>query len=783
MKKFLPFFFGLLFCTVPVVTVSASVREADYDIIPRPREVTLMRQPAFLLEPNTIISYEKRNLELARCAQFLAQYIKETTGLSLKTRAGKIKAGEIHLSLSEPVYGRNNPERYEITASQENILISGATAAGVFYGVQTLRKSLPIGLNLTWGGSISFPAAHIVDEPRFSYRGAMLDVSRHFFTTDEVKRYIDILALHNINRFHWHLTDDQGWRVEIKKYPRLIEVGSQRDETVIGHNSGRYDGTPYGGYYTQEQIRDIVDYAAQRFITIIPEIDLPGHQQAALAAYPEIGCTGGPYKVWTMWGVSDDVICAGNEKAMKFLEDVLGEIMDLFPSEYIHIGGDECPKTRWKKCPKCQQRIKNEQIKGDNKHSAEDYLQSYVMARMERYVESHGRHIIGWDEILDGHLAPNATVMSWRGIEGGVEAARQRHNVIMTPNGYMYFNYYQSTDTEHEPIAIGGYIPLDMVYNYEPTQRFPAEDKRYVLGVQANLWTEYITSMEGVEYMLLPRMAALSEIQWTQPEQKNYADFLRRMEHQFNVYDVMGLRYATHLFDIQAKFTPDPASESLKVELTTLGDGKIHYTLDGSEPNASSPLYNPMQPLILRESAELKAVALRNGGARSRVFSEKVQVSKSSMKPITLKHQPHPTYAYQGAGVLVDGLYGSTNYKTGRWLGFQGDDLDATIDLRKPTSIQRVRFHANMVKGDWILLPKNVKVRVSTDGKHFREVLNKDVAPVKKDLGDGTYVYDYDFAPQQVRYVEVIISGQDLPSWHPGAGHPAFIFIDEIDLF
>lgn len=783
MKKFLPFFFGLLFWTVPVVTVSASVREADYDIIPRPREVTLMRQPAFLLEPNTIISYEKRNHELARCAQFLVQYIKETTGLSLKTRAGKMKPGEIHLSLSEPVYGRNNPERYEITASQENILISGATAAGVFYGVQTLRKSLPVGLNLTWGGSISFPAAHIVDEPRFSYRGAMLDVSRHFFTTDEVKRYIDILALHNINRFHWHLTDDQGWRVEIKKYPRLIEVGSQRDETVIGHNSGRYDGTPYGGYYTQDQIRDIVDYAAQRFITIIPEIDLPGHQQAALAAYPELGCTGGPYKVWTMWGVSDDVICAGNEKAMKFLEDVLGEIMDLFPSEYIHIGGDECPKTRWKKCPKCQQRIKDEQIKGDNKHSAEDYLQSYVMARMERYVESHGRHIIGWDEILDGHLAPNATVMSWRGIEGGVEAARQRHNVIMTPNGYMYFNYYQSTDTEHEPIAIGGYIPLDMVYNYEPTQRFPAEDKRYVLGVQANLWTEYITSMEGVEYMLLPRMAALSEIQWTQPEQKNYADFLRRMEHQFNVYDVMGLRYATHLFDIQAKFTPDPASESLKVELTTLGDGKIHYTLDGSEPNASSPLYNPMQPLILRESAELKAVALRDGGARSRVFSEKVQVSKSSMKPITLKHQPHPTYAYQGAGVLVDGLYGSTNYKTGRWLGFQGDDLDATIDLRKPTSIQRVRFHANMVKGDWILLPKNVKVRVSTDGKHFREVLNKDVAPVKKDLGDGTYVYDYDFAPQQVRYVEVIISGQDLPSWHPGAGHPAFIFIDEIDLF
>jgi hexosaminidase len=319
---------------------------------------------------------------------------------------------------------------------------------------------------------------------------------------------------------HWHLSEDQGWRMEIKKYPKLTEIGSKRKETVIGHNSGEYDNTPYEGFYTQEQIKDIIEYAQKKYITIVPEIDLPGHQIAALASYPELGCTGGPYEVWTKWGVSDDVICAGNDNAIQFLKDVLEEVMEVFPSEYIHIGGDECPKTRWKDCPKCQARIRKEGIKGDDKHSAEDYLQSYVTKEIEKFVESKGRHIIGWDEILEGELAPNATVMSWRGVSGGIEAAKKEHNVIMSPNTYLYFDYYQSKDTEHEPIAIGGYLPLEKVYSFEPTEGIPEEYKKYIVGVQANVWTEYISTFSKVEYMTLPRLAALAEVQWCAPSQR-----------------------------------------------------------------------------------------------------------------------------------------------------------------------------------------------------------------------------------------------------------------------
>lgn len=773
---------NMLFWGSVGATAQSDGPEANYNVIPLPHKVALTQQAPFVMGQNTVVSYEKRNPALARNARFLSQYIKDITGLSLPTRAGRIKSGEIHLAVDENV-GHGNTEAYEIEVTDANVRIVGASAAGVFYGIQTLRKSIPLATE-GQGGSIVFPAGRIADAPRFSYRGGMLDVSRHFFTTDEVKRYIDILALHNINHFHWHLTDDQGWRVEIKKYPRLIEVASRREETVIGHNSGRYDGTPYGGYYTQEQIKEIVDYAAQRYITIVPEIDLPGHQQAALAAYPELGCTGGPYKVWTMWGVSDNVICAGNEQAMVFLENVLDEIMDLFPSSYIHIGGDECPKTQWKKCAKCQQRIKDEHISGDNRHSAEDYLQSYVMARMEQFVERRGRHIIGWDEILEGKLAPGATVMSWRGMGGGIEAAKQHHNVIMTPNEFMYFNYYQSADTKNEPIAIGGYIPIEKVYGFEPTKGFPEENKHYVIGVQANLWTEYITSMEGVEYMLLPRMAALSEIQWTQPEQKDYAGFLQRMVHQFGLYDSMDLNYATHLFDVHATRVPDLKKHSLTITFSTLGDAKIYYTLDGSEPNASSTCYQPGEPLVLHGSADIKAVAIRKGGVRSRVFADHVRVSKSSMRPITLKYPPHPTYAYQGAPMLVDGKQGSGTYKNGTWLGFQGNDLDATIDLQEPTEFRQLCFNANMVKGDWILLPSSVSVSVSDDGEHFREVASKVYpAEVPQNAPDGNHSLICDFEPQKARYVKVVIKGRQLPEWHAGAGHPAFIFVDELSLY
>ena len=372
----------------------------------------------------------------------------------------------------------------------------------------------------------------------------MLDCSRHFWSVDFVKKFIDLLAMHNMNTFHWHLTDDQGWRAEIKKYPRLTEVGAFRNGTVVKKDWNSNDGVRYGGYYTQEQMRDIVVYAESLGITVIPEIDLPGHMMGALAAYPHLGCTGGPYEVWTRWGISDQVLCPGKEDMFKFLEDVFTELMDIFPSEYIHIGGDECPKSEWEKCPECQARIKELGIKATKGHTAEQYLQNYVTARVQKFLNDHGRKIIGWDEILEGDLAKGATVMSWRGVKGGIQASSMGFDVIMTPNTYCYFDYYQSQDMEKEPFGIGGDLPLEKVYGYEPLEGLDAEQQKHILGVQANLWTEYIATPEHLEYMLLPRLDALSEIQWCDPSKKDLERFKTALkDNLFKIYDTMGYNY------------------------------------------------------------------------------------------------------------------------------------------------------------------------------------------------------------------------------------------------
>ena len=745
--------------------------QGDYAVIPLPQEVAVQGSAPFLLKPSTPITYQEGDAEMEQTARFLASYIKEVTGYEPKVTAGDAGKG-IHLSIASDI---QNKEGYRLLVSENGVEIAGASNAGIFYGVQTLRKSIPAAAD---GMQVELPAVSINDYPRFPYRGMHLDVSRHFFPTDSVKKFIDILALHNMNRFHWHLTDDQGWRIEIKKYPELTQIGSKRKETVIGRNSGKYDGQPYDGFYTQDEIRDVIAYAKERFITIIPEIDLPGHQLAALATYPELGCTGGPYEVWTQWGVSDDVICAGNEKSMQFLEDVLAEVIDLFPSEYIHIGGDECPKVRWQKCPKCQARIKAESIKGDSKHSAEEYLQSYVISRMEKFVESKGRHIIGWDEILEGGLAPNATVMSWRGVGGGIEAAKQQHNVIMTPNSYLYFDYYQSTDTEHDPLAIGGYLPLERVYSFEPTDGIPEEYQKYVIGAQANLWTEYIPTFSQVEYMIMPRMDALADIQWSNAP-KDYKAFLSRLVRMTKLYDRLGYNYAKHIFDIRASFATDGDKGEVVVTLETEGNADIHYTLDGSEPNAASPKYEA--PLRIKENVEIKAVAIRPTG-NSRIFSEKIDFNKATAKPVTLRVAPSKGYDFNGGPELTDGLSGNDNYKTGRWLGFQGKDVDAVIDLKEPTEFSRVAFNTNVVKGDWIMGAAGITVKVSDDGQTFKEVAAKTIPSLGKDDKDGLYPQEITFTPVKARYVKVIIKSDKLPAWHGGAGNPAFLFVDEINI-
>ena len=438
-------------------------------------------------------------------------------------------------------------EEYSIDITKANCIVRASSYNGFLYAIQTLKQLTSVnifGNEPNPAEKFLFPCVKIQDKPRFGYRGMHLDCSRHFFSVEEVKKYLDIMALYKLNRFHWHLTDDQGWRVEIKKYPRLTEIGAFRNGTVIKKDWGSNDGVRYGGYYTQEQMKDIVAYAGKLGIVVIPEIDLPGHMMGALAGYPELGCTGGPYEVWTRWGISEQVLCPGKEAMFSFLEDVFTELMDIFPSEYIHIGGDECPKTEWEKCPACQARIKQLGIKADGHHSAEQFLQSYVTARVQKFLNDHGRRIIGWDEVLEGELAEGATVMSWRGTEGGIKASAMGFDVIMTPNTYCYFDYYQSEDQDKEPFGIGGFLPWDKVYSYEPLEGLNDSQQKHILGVQANLWTEYVATPEHLEYMLLPRMNALSEVQWCVPENKNIERFKAAMEAEsFKIFDILGYNY------------------------------------------------------------------------------------------------------------------------------------------------------------------------------------------------------------------------------------------------
>lgn len=751
-----------------------NIESANYEVVPLPSEIVASEGNPFVLSQSVKVVYPEGNEKMQRNAEFLSEFLDVSTGIKPSVTSSTSDKNVIILAFG---LQNQNAEAYEIAVNENTIIITGASEAGVFYGIQTLRKSIPE--NAT---SVTFPPVTIKDEPRFAYRGMMLDVARHFESADFVKKYIDILALHNINRFHWHLTDDQGWRIEIKAYPKLTVIGSQREQTVIGRNTGEYDGKPHGGFYTQEEIKDIVKYAEDRYITIIPEVDLPGHMLAALAAYPELGCTSGPYEVASTWGVFDDVLCAGNDSTYIFLEGVLTEVMELFPSKYIHIGGDESPKVRWEQCPKCQARIKELGLRNKDGHQAEHYLQSYVTARIEKFLNDKGRSIIGWDEILEGELAPNATVMSWRGMGGGIKAAQMGHDVIMTPTDYCYFDYYQTQNTDGEPLAIGGYVPIDKVYSFEPVPEVLTTDqKSHILGVQANLWTEYIKTSDHVEYMIMPRITALSEVQWVKPEKKNYKEFLTRLPRLLNLYSKLGYNFATHVFDVQAKMTPNFETNSLDVELSTIDDAPIYYTLDGTEPTASSTKYDGK--FSIRENSEMKAVAIREGGNTSKVLSEKINASKASYKPVALLTKPDPNYKYGGEGMLVDGLFGSsTNYKTGKWLGFNGTDIVAIIDMLEPTEISTAEVRNCVVTGDWIFDASEIILESSNNDSIFTAVNSQKLLDANTTHWSDITTHTLSFDPVTARYYKLTLKPTVMPAWHPGKGNKAYLFIDEITL-
>lgn len=547
--------FFLFIALVIAGTLSANAQRAEYDVIPLPKEVKVDSANVFVLKNGMGVSFDASNEEVYRNVLFFRQWVEETTGITLKLAPGDKKAavrmsldypkakGEVESDLTE-----QQKEAYMIKVDKKGIAIIARQPIGLFRAAQTLRKSLPIVKN---ADKVELPYAEIFDEPRFEYRGVLLDCGRHYFTVEFIKKFLDVMALHGSNQFHWHLTEDQGWRFEVKAYPSLAQKGSVRAETVIGPgNSGIYNGTPYGGYYTQEECREVVRYAAERYINVVPEIDLPGHMQSALHVFPHLGCTGGPYPVRTYWGVSREVLCGGNPETLTFLKTVLGELCDVFPSKYIHIGGDECPKHRWQKCPTCQAKIKELGLKNDGKHTPENQLQSYINREVESFMKERGRAIIGWDEILEGGLSGESIIMSWRGTKGGIAAARQGHRVIMSPNVFSYIDHPQLKDLGKQPRTTDSYIvSASKVYSFEPLipDSLTKEQQRLILGPQVNLWTEHVAYPQHAFYQLLPRLGASSEVQWCNPDQKNFDYFKKRLPRLKKLYDLLGVNYCKQL--------------------------------------------------------------------------------------------------------------------------------------------------------------------------------------------------------------------------------------------
>ncbi len=677
-------------------------------------------------------------------------------------------------------------EAYSLSVTRKSVTVKASSLRGVNYAVQTIKQMLPaeiFGTEAAADADWRLKCAEINDAPRFGYRGFMLDEARHFFGMDAVKKYLDIMEVHKMNKFHWHLTDDQGWRIEIKKYPELTEKGSVRKETWAGHVSdpdAGYDGTPYGEgcWYSQDQIREIIAYAASKGIDVIPEIDLPGHMVAALATYPELGCTGGPYEVRTVWGVASEVLCAGNEKTFEFLEDVLTEVVELFPYEYIHIGGDECPKKSWEKCPKCQAKIRELGLEDGEGFSAEHYLQSYVMERVGAFLAGKGKKVIGWDEVLEGKIGKSATIMSWRGVAGGLKASKLGNDVIMSPNIYCYLDRYQSTDKKNEPLAMGRYVPLQKSYSYEPCpESMTDEEKECILGVQANMWTEYIADTEYLEYMLNPRLAAISEVQWCRQDNKDWSRFVANAENLFGIYRIMGYNYAEHIFDVRGTLGVNREDRCLEMALESYGP--IRYTLDGSEPTFDSPLYTG--PVEIREDCVLKARSERNGEL-TRLYEKSFAFHKAMNRPIRVIGNPvnDERYPYDSPDKLVDGFMSLGGFSNGCYVGWRKSALEAVIEM-DGTPYSMVVLSTAVDFSENVFNPMDLVVFTSEDGDDYTEVARLDIPAMVKDEEGYCREHSVSFPETTAKYLRVTARSLDrIPEWHPSKGRAGYMFVDEI---
>ncbi len=771
MNKYLSIiFFSLLLFNCNLENKNELNKENQYNVIPIPTSL-VPKEGRFIIDKNTAIIVDGNNEHVQNIATDFLQKIKIATGFSLSIKKIKSDKNTIVFQLDKNMADEG---KYSLSVTPDQITIKAGQPIGLFYAVQTLRQLLPNEFEnklkpkkTTW----SILAVEINDSPRFVYRGMHLDVSRHFFDINTIKKLIDQLAYHKMNYFHWHLTDDQGWRIEIKKYPELTEVGAYRNGTLVGHYNDQphqFDGKKYGGFYTQEEIKEVVQYATERFVTIIPEIELPGHAQAALAAYPELGCEGDSFDVWQKWGVSENIFCP-KEETFEFLENVLNEVIDLFPGKYIHIGGDECPKIRWEESAFCQQLMQKEELKDEHE------LQSYFIRRIEKHINSKGRQIIGWDEILEGGLAPNATVMSWRGVEGGVEAAKSGHDVIMTPTSHCYFDYYQS-DHPDEPLAIGGLIPLEKIYNYKPIpDELNESETKYILGTQANLWSEYIPTPEKLEYMVFPRLSALAEVAWSQKNNRDFDGFIERLTTHLKRLELMGINAANHLYDLNTFI--QPSNGKVEVRLNALAkNAAIYYTTDGSEPSLNSNQYTTS--INVESNMQLKAQAFVESEKVGRGWQQSFNIHKAAGKMITLSANPHPKYSGNGVGSVINGVLGNDErYGDAEWLGFDGEDFEAVIDFGKTENINEIIFRFFKGEGQWIYLPKEIIIFSSPDGNDFMEI-----AKSENIKGENKVVeFNISLKNTSNQFLKIIAKNYGvIPKGKQGGGNKAWMFIDEI---
>lgn len=757
----------------PLLAVACNKRGvADYNVIPQVQNLSVKDGDVYVFDSSRKLVYD--NQDSRRSLELFAQDLEELVGIRPSVAAGTSEDAKDNVYFTLGLQdGRK--EAYSINVSSDGILVRAVSPEGIYRATRTLLKS--VGTEKT--SSVEFPSAEVSDWPRFGYRGLMLDVSRHFSDVEMVKRTIDMLALHQLNMFHWHLTDDQGWRIEIKSHPELTEVGAWRDDTVVGRYLGGTDyptdGKRHGGFYTQEQIREIVAYAKERYIEIIPEIDLPGHTSAVLAAYPQLGCEDKEYKVANRWGVIRDVLCAGNPASLDLFKDIMGEVCELFPGKYIHLGGDECVKDRWKACPKCQKKIRELGLKDGSRYSKEDYLQSWFMGEVASFVQSKGKRVIGWDEILEGVPMDDSVIMSWRGTEGGITAARMGHDVVMTPTSDMYFDQSQTLASQLEEIPVGGFINVMKVYSYEPIPAsLTPEQQKHILGCQANVWCEYMPEERIRQYQMLPRLAALSEVQWTMPERKNYKDFLKRLPKMLSIYDHYGYNYAKHIFDVACSYSVNVEKGSLEVSLSTLGNDPIYYTLDGTSPQTKKAMLYDDTPIVISSPSELKVSVLRNGKFTKEETLFNLDCNKATFKKVNISTTLNIMQAHLPHEILTDGIVGSLRCDDYRWMSCTGR-MSLILDLGKSESFSRIGWVALNSQSENILVPQNVKIQISEDGKQYCTILDieknheikaeQSVERISEEVG-----------AQTARYIKM-----DLDSYkYPDKTSPSWVFLSEL---